>query len=356
MLKKRATQDDVATLAGVTRATVSYVLTGRAEALKITPEVIRRVEKAAKKLHYLPNLAARSLAAGQSRQIGLIIPGPDFVRNYYWGPMIAGVEKAALKCDYDILLITGGGEFMDKTRNYLLQNRIDIAIALGSPKYLAGRRFPVPPVLVGSRADTEKIPCVYTSVQAAVEQSVAAMKRLGVNRAVWIGPEMTSERSSQSRDRLRWFDHYCREAGLPMEKWELKNLSLPPNQYRIESEISYWASQIRELRTQPEKNMGFLCWNDLIALGLYRELDIRELVPGKEVAVVGFDNHFAGAAWPSLASIGFNAEKLGEAAVEIALEILDQRKKGKQVDAAKTVEVPARLLMRSSLGEEAETI
>jgi len=182
------------------------------------------------------------------------------------------------------------------------------------------------------------------------------MKREDVTQAVWVGPKMTSKRSRQSKDRLRWFDHYCREAGLPMEKWELKNLSMPPYQYRTEDEIAHWASQIKELRTQPKKKMGFLCWNDLIALGLYRQLAAKGLVPGTDVAVVGFDNHFAGAAWPPLASIGFNAEKLGEAAVEIALDILDQRKNRKRVRVPAAVEVPARLLMRRSLSksEEAE--
>lgn len=142
---RRATQDDVAKIAGVTRATVSYVLTGRAEELKITPAVVQRVRAAAEKLRYLPNLAARSLAAGKPHQIGLVMPGPEFVHNRYWGPIVAGVERAALQANYDVLLLASHEVLIETAESYLLQNRVDIVLVLGKHDLGRLRKLPVSP-------------------------------------------------------------------------------------------------------------------------------------------------------------------------------------------------------------------
>jgi len=336
-------------MAGVTRATVSYVLTGRASSLKITPEVITRVEKAAKKLRYLPNLAARSLAAGQSRQIGLLIPGPDFIRNYYWGPILTGVEKAALKLDYDILLLSSQDGSLEKTKNYLLQNRIDIAIAIGASKLIVGKRFPVPPVLVGSKSTGAKLPCVYTEVRSAIREVVETMIRSGVNEVVWVGPVEPETQPSSSSDRIEWLQAHCKDLALPLTVWKLNRPEGGGKGRSTTEEIDFWASQIVDSGHTPKAGMGFVCWNDLLALGLYQRLSAAQLVPGRDVAVVGFDNHFAEAALPPLASIGFNAEKLGEAAVEMALSVLEARKNGKRLRKMPAAEVSARLLLRESM-------
>ncbi|MDI9883422.1 LacI family DNA-binding transcriptional regulator [Streptomyces sp. HNM0645] len=62
------TSADVARLAGVSRATVSYVL-NNASAVRISEPTRRRVRRAAEELGYVPHAAARSLRAGHSRMV-----------------------------------------------------------------------------------------------------------------------------------------------------------------------------------------------------------------------------------------------------------------------------------------------
>src|SRR5580658_890346 len=66
-----ATLKEVAVKAGVSVATVSYVLN---DSRKVRPETEQRVLWAAKELGYLPNTAARSLVVGRSSIVGLIVP------------------------------------------------------------------------------------------------------------------------------------------------------------------------------------------------------------------------------------------------------------------------------------------
>ena len=70
---KRITSSDVARAAGVSRATVSFVLNDK-PGMRITEETRRRVLEAARELDYRPHASARSLAAGRSDVVLLAIP------------------------------------------------------------------------------------------------------------------------------------------------------------------------------------------------------------------------------------------------------------------------------------------
>ena len=83
----------IAKEAGVSRATVSYVLNGKCgDNLKISEPVIRKVQMTAQRLGYIRNELVNSVVTGKSRVIALI---SDF--SYYMMPAIKGcVEEAAL--------------------------------------------------------------------------------------------------------------------------------------------------------------------------------------------------------------------------------------------------------------------
>ncbi len=68
-----STLDQVARAAGVSRATASRVFSGNPA---VSDEARRAVESAAAQLGYVPNRAARSLAAGRSESVGVVVPEP----------------------------------------------------------------------------------------------------------------------------------------------------------------------------------------------------------------------------------------------------------------------------------------
>ncbi|MGW1933806.1 LacI family DNA-binding transcriptional regulator [Streptomyces sp. NPDC001919] len=80
------TSADVARLAGVSRATVSYVL-NNTSAVRISEPTRRRVREAAEELGYVPHAAARSLRAGHSRMVLLptshVPVGPLYSRFFH---------------------------------------------------------------------------------------------------------------------------------------------------------------------------------------------------------------------------------------------------------------------------------
>ncbi|MFI8202863.1 LacI family DNA-binding transcriptional regulator [Streptomyces sp. NPDC085937] len=94
------TSADVARLAGVSRATVSYVL-NNAGAVRISEPTRRRVREAARELGYVPHAAARSLRAGHSRMV--LMPAPAFPVGPLYSQFINDLQAALSLLDYTVV-------------------------------------------------------------------------------------------------------------------------------------------------------------------------------------------------------------------------------------------------------------
>jgi len=95
--RKRATSQDVAEAAGVSRATVSAFLNGTRY---VSPELSARIKAAIQELNYTPDPLARALKLEDSQTIGLIIP----VLSQFYTPMIRAINEVAHQSEYDLLL------------------------------------------------------------------------------------------------------------------------------------------------------------------------------------------------------------------------------------------------------------
>lgn len=131
---KKVTIRDVAKHAGVSVASVSYVLNGID---KITPETKERILKAIKELDYKPNMTARSLSTGKSGLIGVClpitekgdIPGDLLENNPFFSEFISGIEYTTRNQGYD-LVICGLDKNM-KYKDWFQRRRFDGLIILG---------------------------------------------------------------------------------------------------------------------------------------------------------------------------------------------------------------------------------
>ena len=105
------TSADVARLAGVSQATISLVLNGRASNVRISDETRDRVISAAAQLGYTPNHAARSLRQRRTNIITFVLPTLD---NPYFSDVVRAAQTAAHQHGYAVSVIpakTKPGEF-----------------------------------------------------------------------------------------------------------------------------------------------------------------------------------------------------------------------------------------------------
>jgi len=94
------TSADVARLAGVSRATVSYVLNNNT-AVRISDPTRRRVREAAAELGYVPHAAARSLRAGHSRMV--LLPTANLPSAPLHRRFLHGLESGLRHLDYTVV-------------------------------------------------------------------------------------------------------------------------------------------------------------------------------------------------------------------------------------------------------------
>lgn len=114
MRSKYSTLKDVAALAEVSVATVSFVL-NETKNSRISDETRQRVIKAAKELNYRPDINAQILKGRASSTVGLIIP---CMRNNFYPEMTTGVTDRANELGYNVALFNTCDDFEKEVMSF----------------------------------------------------------------------------------------------------------------------------------------------------------------------------------------------------------------------------------------------
>ena len=148
-LKDRATIYSVAKRAGVSLATVSRVINGKDN---VTEKTKQRVENAIKELGYRPSALARGLATNKSTNIGIVLPGVNYV---YICNMLAGMTDIARIYGYQTTLFIAkrSKEDAESAIEKLISSHVDGAVifddvlAIDEIKYM--QNYNIPLVVIG---------------------------------------------------------------------------------------------------------------------------------------------------------------------------------------------------------------
>ena len=144
--KNRVTVHDVAKAAGVSIATVSYVLN---DSGSISDEVRKKVRKIANKLGYRQNRAARAMKMGRSDIIGLVIPN---IENPFFSTLAQSILLEAQRHNFQVFLIDteGSHKTEQKAIQGLVQQGVDgiIVFPIDDSDPVDGKVLGVPVVVL----------------------------------------------------------------------------------------------------------------------------------------------------------------------------------------------------------------
>lgn len=151
----RATIEEVATAAGVSRSTVSRVVNG---STAVSPEALAAVQDAIASLGYVPNRAARSLALRQTHAIALVVPEDTrrFFGDPYFGAVVAGISDRIARSDYILNLLIASDDPGGRMTGFVRNGGVDGAIILShhnSDAFVDRIAHAVPVVFGGRRTN-----------------------------------------------------------------------------------------------------------------------------------------------------------------------------------------------------------
>jgi len=121
---KRISIQDIAERLGVSKGTVSLVLSGKEKGMRISDETSRRVKEMARTLNYHPNEIARSLSTGMTMSIGVVVTD---ISNDFFGNLAFYIQEQARKYRYTVITTNTNEnlEDFDNAVTTLLNRQID---------------------------------------------------------------------------------------------------------------------------------------------------------------------------------------------------------------------------------------
>ncbi len=306
---------DVAEQAGVSRQTVSNAV-NNPDLLR--PDTLHRVLEAIDELGYVPNRAARNLRTRASHLIGLrlspVLEGTAtavmdrFVHSLVWTSREAG---------YHVLLFSGEGP--DELEGYddlLRSTAVDAFVVtdtyLGNPQaaWLRERRAPF--VAFGRPwVDPDaRHPWVDVDGAAGTEHATRHLLDRGHTRVAWIG---WRKDSFIGEDRRSGWSRALHQRGL----------STTGMASRVEDTVSS-GREASAVLLDEARPTAFVCASDTLAMGVLHTLAERGLHPGRDLAVVGFDDsQVAQVVHPGLTSVRQPLEEVAVALVRALEDLLN---------------------------------
>ena len=328
----------MARLAGVSQATVSYVLSGNS-AISVPEETRQRILSAVDELGYVPHGIARSLRTQRTYMIAAVIPD---ITNPFYPAFERGVQETAEASGYDLIVFNTGGIAEKELRcvRSLQQGRVDGVVAVffhlkaEDLRPLLERNVAVvrlEAVRKGVSSLDLPLDNLYVDNVAAARRAVEHLIGRGHTR---IG--MIAGQSGPRRARVRGYREALAACRLPLDETLIRDGD-------FSEDGGHRAMQC--LLDGPHPPTAVFAASDVMAMGALvaiREAGLR--VP-EDIAVVGFDDiSVARLISPRLTTVAQFQENLGVRAAEMLLERLD----GTAPEHGRSEEMPYELIVRES--------
>ena len=329
------TLDDIAKLAGISRATASRAINNRDN---VSPAVRQRVQSILRETGYQPNAAAHSLASQRNELIGLVISRTvqSIFADPYFPRLAEGIAQACNQHHYTFSLFVEyevEALFRRITRRGFLGGVIVQVEGLGNPLIPKLERQSGLPVVVvgrppaGTRVSYLDVDNVEGACQAVTHLIMLGHRRIGM----LTGPMI----SGSGQDRLAGYRLASQEHGIEVDEALI-----------VEGDYTEAGGYRLTRSIMAQKPSALFVCSDSMARGVLRALKELDLSVPEDIAIVSFDDlPPATVASPLLTTVRQPIKRIGMLAVEMLLDII---KNG--TEPVRTTILPTELVIRESCG------
>jgi len=324
---------DVAKEAGFSSTTVSIVLNNAPLARYIPAATKKRIEKAAKKLGYRPNLFARSLRSKRSHTVGVMVFD---MTDPYCTLILRGIENSLYQSSYLPILTDVHNERsrFERYLEMLLDRRVEALIVLANWLFvdidvLADlEKSSIPTVMIGRELQTDTVSSVIVDNELGAYAAVEHLHQMGHRKIAFIrGPKTLAD----SAPRWRGVRSFAKTSGLELEARLI--LDLPESRDPISSfEAGYKLTE--ELIKSKRPFTALMAFDDMTAFGAIRAMAKAGLRVPEHCSVVGFDDVAACSLYtPPLTTVRQPMEAMGAMAANLVVEGINAVLEKREVSA-----------------------
>jgi len=311
---------DVAKESGFSSTTVSIVLNNAPLARYIPVTTKKRIERAAKKLGYRPNLFARSLRSKRSHTVGVMVLD---MTDPYCTPILRGIENSLYQSSFLPILTdvqNDRGRF-ERYLEMLLDRRVEGLIVLANWLFLDINllgdleKSSIPTAIIGVELKTESISSVIVDNEIGAHLAVEHLYSLGHRKIAFIrGPKALAD----SGPRWKGIRGFAKTSGLELDPRLI--VDLPESRDPLSSfEAGYKLTE--EFIKLKRTFTAILAFDDMTAFGVIRALNKAALRVPEQCSVIGFDDVATCAIYaPSLTTVRQPMEPMGATAVSIVVD------------------------------------
>ncbi|MFA3779755.1 LacI family DNA-binding transcriptional regulator [Yersinia sp. 1652 StPb PI] len=290
-----STMLEVAKKAGVSKATVSRVLSGKGYVSEVTKA---QVYKAIEESGYRPNLLARNLATNKSQCIGLVVTNTLYNGNYF-NEILSQAAKKLENNGRQLVLVDGkhSAEEEQEAIQFLLDLRCDAIIIY--PRFLTVDdmdliidKYKQPIMVVNRKLRKNHSHCTFCDHKGSSYNATKYLIERGHQDIAFITGSLDSptaiERLSGYKEALNAFSLPLRDNLIIQGKW---------------TPLS-GATAVESLLTSQQPFSAIIASNDDMAIGAMKRLNQAGIRVPEAVSLIGFDNiPIAPFLSPSLSSI-----------------------------------------------------
>lgn len=334
------TMNDIADRAGVSQATVSYVLNGRSDGIRIREETRQRILDMATELGYRRNDLARAMVTGKSFVLGFLTRNPSAEGS---SRILVGAHEEANQHGYFVkmLPIAGGADFRTSIQRCMELRLAGILVQnLGQDAldYLQAEtsRFKMPVVMMDDVPPQQWGSCVMSDDDGGMQAGLEHLVQLGHRRIGFISAQANSilavERERKFRVSMKRANLDVCEEHVAFTDWQDTAV--------IEAGVR---SLFGRSSTRPT---ALMCAGDMIAMVTQRTARALGMDVPRDLSVVGFANFLmSNFADPPLTTVAQPFEEIGRIAVR---SLLGTGKGEAPVDVPSAAIVPSQLIVRAS--------
>ena len=314
-VKSMVTLKDIAAEAGVSITTVSNVVHNKKS--RVSPELVRKIEKIIEREHYAPSMSARSLANDQSNIIGVITHltpqnTGSTVSDPFMSSFVDSIEKRVREEGYYLMIraVEDAAELASLSRSWRLAGLI-LTGMFQDEFFSTIRELGIPYVLIDSYVDDPEACCIGLEDEQGGYIATKYLLEKGHRSIAFASPSIRP--GGVIEKRLLGYQRALGEYGVSYDQSLVFTQEITVDEGK---KLGWRLAAEREIT-------GIFASADILAAGIMAGLSERGISIPADKSVIGFDdNYLAQLTIPGLTTIHQDADRKGNLATDLLLKQL----------------------------------